>query len=179
MPHNSKKASRTIIFPCFLALFDLSRFCFLGFYLGTQREICILSFHWLFTFHHTLLHSRQCGSKQSIRFHFVFVRSWWRASSHRSWPKQFSTRNLGRHTWISIFSWWLLCMALAQLNFHAFLVVFSFIHTHTQTHEGSAASFDPESCFFSQISLSNTIFSREIEDTVSSFTIKRKSIQHA
>lgn len=150
------------LFSCvFLALFDLSRFCFLS-YLGTEGNYYfILSFHSEFTFLHTLHCIRQgdSGSKQSL----ISLRTLSADEAHQSWPKQFSTRNLGRQTWISIFSCCYVCFCSIKFSYFSGRVFFS-THTHTPPYSvGSAASFDLDFFFFSGlISLSNSLKSKTL-----------------
>lgn len=134
-------------FPVFLARFDLSRFCFLGFILA-QREIYPF-FSLTLTLTHFSSHSSLVKVTVDQSNHWISLRSLCSADEpHQSWPKQFSTRNLGRHTWISIFSCCYVCFCSIKFSCFSGRVFFCSTYTYTSiTSVGSAASFDPDFSF--------------------------------
>lgn len=121
----------------FSTVWSLSFCCFLG-YLGTEGNF-IPSFHSLRI--HFSSHSSLAKVTVDQSNHSISLRSLCSAvEPHQSWPKQFSTRNLGRHTWISIFSCCYVCFYSIKISYFSGRVFF-YTHTHTPTHECRLCSF--------------------------------------
>lgn len=119
-------------------MFDLSRFCFPGFIFAHRRKFYSLWIHFssAFTQCVLLLFGRQ-WIKAIIDFTPTLGFSFGWTSSKLANTTILHAQFGQRHTWISIFLrvGLLLCIyVLVQLNFHAFLVVFSVTLTHTHKH---------------------------------------------
>lgn len=174
MPHISE-TSRTIIFLCFQhTVFVLSRFCFRSAIL-LAPEVNLYSFYSLtlnslFFALFTLCGKGDSGGDQNSKQPFDFTPFALHSPQLTSLIKvgqfDFPRAISGAGTLGFRFSPAVM-YDFAQLNFHAFLVVFSFVHIHIHhehsTREGSAASFDPD-FFLPQADFTLLMVDR-IEDT--------------